>query len=422
MAGRALFAFGWLPRRVLGIGLAAALAVPAVVVSATPSEAAALPARQLPAKPWRAGQWYLDTLQVAKAWQVTKGQGVTVAVIDSGVLAEHPALLGRVLPGADLNEGEYWTTDDPGTRDGQGHGTAIASLIAGNGAGGFYGVAPQSAVLPLQISTSFFGAGGSPPDPTAAARGVVYAVDHGAKVINLAFGEVGGEYLHLEEAIAYAQRKGVVVVAAAGNEGKSQIINPAAYPGVISVGAVGRDRSRTRESNYGKRLAVTAPGEDLLMAAIRNVGALGQGAAGGFGTSHGTSYATGFVSGVVALVRSRYPKMSAEEVVNRVVRSATDLGPQGRDAEYGFGLINAATAVTGNVPEAATNPLGSMAPPPVQEDEEPGTAAMGAAVVAGSGLLALVGPVLVGLGVWWLVRVGRRRSERGLLTGPIHSR
>lgn len=404
LAGRA----SW--RRARGVVVATALAI-AGVGSYAP--AAAAPAKPVPSQPWRAEQWYLDAVGAADAWQVTKGSGVTVAVIDSGVLTGHPVLRDRVLPGFDWNTEVYWEPDDPGTKDGQGHGTAIASLIAGNGSDGFYGVAPEATILPMKISVSFFGAGGSPPDPKAAARGVVRAVDYGVEVVNLAFSHPEHDYVRLREAIAYAQEHDVVVVAAAGNKNEARVGNPAAFPGVISVGAVDRDRTRTGESSYGSKLAVVAPGEELLMAAIQNEGPLGQGAAGGFGKSHGTSYATGFVSGTVALVRARHPEMSAEDVVNRVVRTATDLGPQGRDPEYGFGLVNAASAVTGEVSDVRTNPLGSLAPPPPEEDD-PGVQRLltaGRAVAAGSGLVAAAGLVLVGLGVAGLVQSRRGRRS-----------
>ncbi len=297
-------------------------------------------------------QWFLDVFRMKDTWAETQGQGVTVAVVDSGVDGSHPDLTGQVLEGKDFTGGGNAQEDKIG------HGTKMASIIAahGHGAGnssGVIGVAPKAKILPLrtlQTSTD------RNSDETWGAA-VRYAVDHGAKVINLSFGNDGGKTLiDGRDAIAYAEDHDVVVVASSGNDGSSVVSEPAALPGVVSVGAVDKNANLWDDSSTGKGLTLTAPGVDIVGAnpTMSN----------GYGVGSGTSDATAFVSGVAALVRAKYPDLTAGQVINRLIKSASFLGHKGLkapDEQYGYGIIRPYEAVTMDIPAGPkANPLGQL--------------------------------------------------------------
>lgn len=297
-------------------------------------------------------QWVLDVFAMKDTWAETQGEGVTVAVVDSGVDASHPDLTGQVLKGKDFTGGGDAQEDEVG------HGTSMASLIAGHGHGagnssGMVGLAPKAKILPLRtIQTER-----DPNHDETWAAAVRYAVDHGAKVINLSFSNDGGKTLSDgRAAIAYAQARDVVVVAAAGNDGSIAVDEPAALPGVVSVGAVDKEGNRWEGSNTGKGLALMAPGVEIL-AANKNRSQ-------GYGLSTGTSDATALVSATAALVRSKYPDLTAGQVINRLLKSASFLGHKGLkapDEEYGYGIIRPRQAVTMDIPAGPNkNPLGQL--------------------------------------------------------------
>ncbi|MFE7859804.1 type VII secretion-associated serine protease mycosin [Streptomyces sp. NPDC057403] len=298
-------------------------------------------------------QWFLDVFAMKDTWKETQGQGVTVAVVDSGVDGSHPDLTGQVLQGKDFTGGGNPQEDKIG------HGTKMASIIAGHGHGeggasGVIGVAPKAKVLPLRTLQTRSDRNA---DETWAAA-VRYAVDHGAKVINLSIANDGGKTLSVgRDAIAYAQAHDVVVVAGSGNDGFSNVSEPAALPGVVSVGAVDKNANVWDDSNRGKGLVLTAPGVDIVGAnpTMSN----------GYGVGDGTSDATAFVSGTVALVRAKYPNLTAGQVINRLIKSASFLGHKGLkapDETYGYGIIRPRQAVMMNIPAGPkTNPLGQLA-------------------------------------------------------------
>ncbi|MGW2721541.1 type VII secretion-associated serine protease mycosin [Streptomyces sp. NPDC001492] len=285
-------------------------------------------------------------------WAKSQGQGVTVAVVDSGVDASHPDLTGQVLEGKDFTGGGNAQEDTLG------HGTAMASIIAGHGHGagnssGVMGLAPKAKILPLRTLRK---QNDRNLDETWGAA-VRYAVDQGAKVINLSFANDGGKTLSAgREAIAYAQAHDVVVVAGAGNDGFSSVSEPAALPGVVSVGAVDKKANRWEDSNTGKGLALTAPGVDIVSADPEQ--------SNGYGRNDGTSDATAFVSGAAALVRAKYPDLTAGQVINRLIKSATfahHAGLKAPDEEYGYGIVRPYSALTMNIPAGPkTNPLGQL--------------------------------------------------------------
>ncbi|MFG3186794.1 type VII secretion-associated serine protease mycosin [Streptomyces nigra] len=299
-------------------------------------------------------QWVMDVFSVQDTWAETQGEGVTVAVVDSGVDGDHPDLTGQVLQGKDFTGGKNAQEDKIG------HGTKMASIIAGHGHGadgsdGVMGLAPKAKILPLRTLQTRKDRN---LDDTWGAA-VRYAVDHGAKVINLSFGnDGGGKTLSAgRDAIAYAQAHDVVVVAASGNEGSVAVSEPAALPGVVSVGAVDKNADLWTDSNTGRGLTLTAPGVEIVGAnsTMSN----------GYGVSSGTSEATAYVSATAALVRSKYPNLTAGQVINRLIKSASFLGHKGLEApddEYGYGIIRPRQAVTMNIPAGPKkNPLGQLA-------------------------------------------------------------
>jgi type VII secretion-associated serine protease mycosin len=342
----------------------------------------------------RDAQWHLQYLRVAEAHKITKGGGVTVAVIDSGVEAQHPDLQGSILPGVNmtiLKEGSAvgWTDED-------GHGTGMAGLVAahGRGADGAIGIAPEAKVLPIRTMAR-------EGDRSAGyADAVQFAIDHGAKVINMSFTEgTGGED---EDVIKKALAADVVLVGAAGNApADKEIIYPAAYPGVVAVGATDRDGRRAAQSVSGPAMALTAPGVDIMSTGLKS------NEPSGYRVGSGTSGSAAIVSGVAALVRAKFPELSAEEVVHRLTATATDKGAPGRDPEYGYGIVNIVDALTANVEPLAT---ATGAAPPQGAPSQPHTLPrkqwpIGALVAIGGGLVLLVGAV-VGMVIW----LARRRT------------
>jgi serine protease len=308
----------------------------------------------------REQQWHLKTLNVPGAWVYANGAGVTVAVIDSGVDATHPDLRGQVLPGLDLVDPK-----GNGDTDLVGHGTTVAAIIAGRGDdnAGVIGIAPKAKILPVRVLNEE----NRYNDAIIVAKGVRWAVDHGARVINLSLGGNGSSPA-LAAALDYAFAKDVVVVACTGNVSASStddVWYPAREPGVIAVAGMERDGDVLWSGSItGKETVVTAPATDLVGARP-----------GGYWKVQGTSFAAPMVAGTAALIRSRWPNMPAGEVVNRIIKTAKDRGVPGRDPVYGFGLIDPTAALTAQVPAVLDNPLDTT--------PSPGIARFGAAPVPG---------------------------------------
>ncbi|MEV5599089.1 S8 family serine peptidase [Streptomyces sp. NPDC052496] len=276
----------------------------------------------------RDGQWTLGAFGADEIRQHSTGKNVTVAVIDSGADANHPGLKGNVLPGKSFTS-EGGTGDHPTHDD---HGTAMAALIAGHGHGayasaGIMGLAPDAKILPVMTDSA---------ETAVAARRYAeplrYAVDQGAKVVNMSLG-AGSLGPDEKEAISYALGKDVVLVAAAGNDGSSSPQCPAAALGVLAVGAVAKDAQVWHDSNYGEHVRLLAPGER-----IYSVGLGGK-----YRQADGTSDAAAYVSAAAALVRSQFPNLTAGQVANRLTKTAVT--PDGKwgistpSPKYGYGAI-----------------------------------------------------------------------------------
>ncbi|MFJ4687166.1 type VII secretion-associated serine protease mycosin [Streptomyces sp. NPDC088789] len=286
-------------------------------------------------------QWHLDAMQAEQMWQKSTGDGVTVAVIDSGVDPDSADLKGRVLPGKDF------VPDQPGNEhtDDNGHGTGMAGLIAGTGAWGggqgAYGLAPGAKILPLRVYTD--ASSGSQAEATEefnelGPQAIRYAADEGAQVINISLGYSEGSP-ELTDAVEYALEKGSLVFAAVGNTGdKANLAEyPGATPGVVGVGAIGKDLRKTDESQYGPQVDLAAPGEEMVHAC---------GEASGLCTSHGTSDATALASASAALIWSEHPDWTNNQVL-RVMLNTIGAPTDGADRNdsIGYGIVRPRVAL-----------------------------------------------------------------------------
>jgi len=384
-----------------GVRIAATLLLTAASCLAPPSglaaNAGALEPGKPPNDPLFKYQWHLRAIQAPAAWTASRGAGTTVAILDTGVAYEErgiyrraPDLAGtRFVPGWDFVDGDSHPNDEP-PPDRQSHGTHIAGIIAqttGNGVG-TAGVAPEASIMPIRVLRPDLS--GSPED---IAKGVRFAADHGADIANLSIAGPS-DVPAVREAIDYAASKGVTIVASAGNEGRSAVSFPAAYPKVIAVGAVSRNKARASYSNYGEALDLVAPGGDVQLDASGERGGDGvlqQTLKGGLSEwcycfMASTSAAAAQVSGVAALLDSSDRAGGPSETVSALRSSARDLGAPGRDPQYGSGLVQAAAALA---------PPGQSSP----------------ATWSASPALPVAGAVLAA-GLLGLLVTGRRRRAR----------
>ncbi|CAM5571848.1 Type VII secretion-associated serine protease mycosin OS=Streptomyces alboniger OX=132473 GN=mycP PE=3 SV=1 [Streptomyces alboniger] len=357
----------------------------------------------------RAEQWALNAMHTEQAWRTTKGAGVTVAVLDTGVEADHPDLVGNVLTGRDM----IGFGAEDGDRAWARHGTAMAGIIAGHGHGagnadGVMGIAPEAKILPVRVILEDKDPARAKARSTrgnALAEGIRWAADQGADVINLSLGD-DSDSAHPEptedEAVQYALKKGSVVVASAGNGGEKgdHISYPAAYPGVIAATAVDRFGTRASFSTRRWYATVSAPGVNVVIADPDHK----------YYEGWGTSAASAFVSGAVALIRAADPGLTPAQVKKLLEDTARNAPAGGRDDSRGFGFVDpaAALAETGRLkPEGLKSAsygdkyFGSG---PGTADEGDGPAGWTASLAGGAGGLLLVGAVVL-----WR---GRRRAPR----------
>ncbi|MET8473914.1 type VII secretion-associated serine protease mycosin [Streptomyces sp. NPDC006422] len=380
-----------------------------IAAATTAALIALLPTTAAHADTVRSQQWGLTALHTDDAWKTTRGKGVTVAVLDTGVDDEHPDLEGNVLEGKDLVGFGAQRGDRPWAR----HGTAIAGIIAGHGHGkddgdGVMGVAPEARILPVRVILEDGDPARAKARETrgnALADGIRWAADHGADVINLSLGD-DSSTAHPEAsedaAVQYALKKGVSVVASAGNGGEQgdHISYPAAYPGVISATAVDSTGARASFSTRRWYASVAAPGRGIVTADPDRK----------YYSAWGTSAASAFVSGAVALVRAAHPGLSPAQIKRLMEETADDPPSGGRDDSRGFGLVDPAAAIDAGdklKPQRLTPASYGkeyFGPGP-DDDSDEGLATWVAALAAG------VGVVLLGVGghLWRGHRLTRRR-------------
>jgi type VII secretion-associated serine protease mycosin len=345
--------------------------------------------------------WAQQALDFSSAWPLAQGQGITVAVVDSGV-DYTPQLAGKV---------DAVDVVGTGYQDCVGHGTAVAAIIAARNlqARGvpFEGVAPRARILSVKVNSQEFGNSPTSGNSNTLAQGIIDAATLGAQVINVSVQTRNTPAL--SRAVRFALRRGAVIVAAGGNDGPDTGTGPFypasyPYPGVLSVGAVQSDGSLAPFSDLGSHVAVTAPGVNITSAWP-----------GGFadGTLNGTSFATAFVSGVAALVRSRFPGLSGRAVVARIEVTANG----GTGPGTGDGLVNPLEAVTAILPPGAAQSASpsarpqavsvSRAPPPDRATRTTALAITASAL--GAAALVALGAVVIGQGRRRRWRAGRAR-------------
>lgn len=311
-----------------------------------------VPAQAASADSIRDREYWLGDYGIEQAWATTQGAGVKIAVIDSGVDGSVRELQGVVVGGTDFS-GQGGADGETPIGDDSAHGTLVASMLAGRGtggSGGVIGVAPQAQILSISVG---FGSQATDADDQIA-KAVRWAVDHGAKVINMSLTRNTLDWPpSWDDAFLYAMKKNVVIVAAAGNRGSGtdEVGAPATMPGVLTVAGVDRSQNASFDaSSQGITIGVSAPSENLV----------GVGPGGQYLLWSGTSGAAPLVSGIAALVIAAHPGISADDVINRIVATATPKGDPSPGPIYGHGLVNAEAAVTRAVPHVTTNPLGDL--------------------------------------------------------------
>ena len=412
-------------------GLAAALTVLAVTGFAPAVATAGAPAGH--GNTARDREWWLTGLHVQQAWQKTEGSGITVAILGTGVDASYPGLAGSVITGPDYtgsgrtSGSPYWGVE----------GTAVAAIVASHERGsGLVGVAPAAKILSIRVTLEFNDPLASDQAissrlPQAIANGITYAADHGARIIDLPLdpGTLGltskgdpaaaGGSPAERAAVGYALSKGVVLVAPAGDDGQGpRLVNyPAAYPGVIAVGAIGRTGQLAPFSSRQSYTSLTAPGVGLVTATQPT----------GYGTISSTSTASGIVAGLAALVLSRFPHLTVTQVTQALTES-TVAGASGPGlpplparsvAGAGYGIVDAIRAVdmaaiitTASQPHQQSAPVAAPHQPARHAAAAPRRPA--ASTLAGSVLrdaVAAVAGLIVLLVIALLVL--RSRRERG---------
>ncbi|MFF1914600.1 type VII secretion-associated serine protease mycosin [Streptomyces sp. NPDC058239] len=363
-------------------------------------------------------EWYLDRMQAAEMWKVSTGKGITVALIDTGVIPSVPELTGKVLPGKNFVEPKRGAHKDK-----DGHGTAMAMLIAGNGVNGsgVKGLAPDARILPLTVFGSSKEAGTNHLSALLAA--IRYAADSEAKIINMSlaweyFMLDQDERAQIQQAVDYAVMRGKLLLAGSGNTGDSgnYVGYPAATAGVAGIGAVDKTSSVTKFSVSGPQVALAAPGEDIPI--------LCGGGTPGYCSSWGTSQATAIASASAALIWSKHPSWTGNQVLRVLMNTAGKPTEGAIPSRYiGYGTVRPRVAVLGDPGDpgpADVNPLvaarspkspspsapsGSGSPTAASKQSAPPAASakadegkgVGAIIwiIAGVGVVVVVGAVLL---------------------------
>ncbi|RFU66833.1 S8 family serine peptidase [Bacillus sp. V59.32b] len=277
-----------------------------------------------PKDPKYSKQWYLKKLNMPKAWDISKGAAhVTVAVVDGGVQTNHPDLTGKIVkPYNAVTGGTTYPVDD--------HGTHVAGIIAATiNKTGISGISPNVKIMPVNVFEGDFA------DSFIIADGITYAADSGADIINLSLGSYYYSSV-IDSAISYAASKGIVVIAAAGNDDTNYKAYPAANDHVLGISATTKYDKITWFSNYGKYIDFSAPGEDIYSTVSRSR----------YDSYDGTSMASPVVAGVTALILSKNPYLSPSQVTGILKSSSVDLGKKKWDHFYGYGRVDAYRALS----------------------------------------------------------------------------
>ncbi len=271
----------------------------------------------------RAPRWHLERLGAPQAWSASRGEGVLIAIVDSGVDPSHPDLQGRLVQGWNVIDNSTDTTDT------RGHGTAVAGAAAAayNDAQGASGVAISARILPLKVTDAK-----GYTSVNAVVRAMQMAADRGARVVNVSFEFVGGHPAVLRAARAL-QERGVIVVVPSGNRGVRQDFPAGA--GLVTVAATDERDQHPQWSTHGPHVTVSAPGQSLLLPQP----------GGRYAEVSGTSYASPLVAGVLALMMAAQPQATSEQLTAALRTSALDLGEPGADPLFGAGRVDAGAAL-----------------------------------------------------------------------------
>jgi type VII secretion-associated serine protease mycosin len=400
---------GFLGTSAAALGLVLALPATPVWAVSVAARAAAAACGPVVTDPLVEPPWGLTRLRPDLAWPLTSGAGVRVAVIDSGVSPDHPSLRGKVVAGRDL----LAPPTGLGQCDENGHGTLIAGIIAGrevvSGGFRFHGVAPGASIVPVRVlrdQRRTFEADLSSRIATA----IRWAVDEGsADVVNLSL--TTPDTAALRRAVEHALAQGVVLVAAAGNEGgtqQGQAAYPAAYPGVIGVAGVGTQDEHITSSSPGPHVDVAAPG-------VRVAGPSPAGDGFLYTEEGGTSFATAYVSGVAALIRGYAPELTPAQVVARITQTA-DHPADVWNPQVGYGVVDPVRAVAtlaqdGAVPAREPGEMPALVAAP----EPDRRTAILAAWIAAAGVFVILLTLVA-------VPVARRGRQRRWRSGTLESR
>ncbi|MFI1838704.1 type VII secretion-associated serine protease mycosin [Streptomyces olivaceoviridis] len=333
--------------RAVVVVAAVALTAATTVLALSPSPARADDGQcTFPSKPYAGRPWALQRVNLDELWAQSTGKGVQVAVIDTGVDVRNPQLTKAVdaskgknlLPDKNRKGEKIDRGNTSGTTDTVGHGTRVAGIIAARPAKGtgFVGLAPDATIIPIKQNDA---EGDGTADSLASA--ITYAVQAGADVINIS--QDTAEALDpktskLKDAVDYALGHKVVVVASAGNDGLGgnvKVTYPASYEGVLAVAASDRNNERAAFSQSGDFVGVSAPGVDMISTVPGN----------GHCSDNGTSFSAPYVAGVAALLKSKYPDWTAQQVVAQIEQTAERAIP-GRDRLVGWGVVDPVKALT----------------------------------------------------------------------------
>lgn len=337
----------------------------------------------------RDSEWMVDALKLPEAHQIATGEGVTVGIVDTGVDSTHPDLTGVVVAGKDS-----WSPAGDGQTDATGHGTAMASLVAGHGHGadgseGVLGVAPGAKI----ISYGAWREGDDEYDNAELNKGVRWVIDNGADVILLAYG--GGTATSAEQTLVEeALGKGLPVISGTGNAyaGALHVGYPGLYDGVTLAGCSNRDGEYSDVGLPSTSIAVAAPCEDVVSASSD----------GGYNNISGSSKAAAMVAGLYALIKSHWPDISLVDMHRKILSTSDDKGEPGRDKYVGYGVINPVNALTATVepadPASPPHPVGdpvygSTQPEATTEPAKESSRAWIVAAVVGS--TALIGLIIL---------------------------
>jgi thermitase len=299
----------------------------------------------IPDDPRYASQWHLPKIQAPTAWEASTGEGITVAILDSGVESTHPDLVNNLVPGWNV------VNNNSDTSPVMYHGTSVAGVVAAtsNNATGVASIAWNAMIMPIRITNESNGVASW----SNMAEGFLWAADHGADVANLSYG-LSSNSSTINNAAQYLRSKGGLAVVAAGNNNLDRGFSDNPY--LITVAATTSSDARASYSNFGDNIDVAAPGSSIYTTYIN----------GGYKSVSGTSIATPTTAGVVALIMAANPRLSPDEVEGILEDSAVDLGDAGWDPKFGHGRVNAAAAVqlaTGGTPVDSLSPTVTITSP-----------------------------------------------------------